>query len=67
MRGQVVFRSSRNVTVLADGSSYRCDFAGRLRKKGRNPVVVGDWVEFDVSGDVAGVAEGRVISVEERK
>ncbi|PCJ13128.1 MAG: ribosome small subunit-dependent GTPase A [Planctomycetota bacterium] len=67
MRGQVVFRSSRNVTVLADGNSYRCEFAGRLRKKGRNPVVVGDWVEFDVSGDVAGVAEGRVISVEERK
>ncbi|MEE2882804.1 MAG: ribosome small subunit-dependent GTPase A [Planctomycetota bacterium] len=65
MRGQVVFRSTKSVTVFAEGSRYRCDLAGRLRKEGRNPVVVGDWVEFDVSGEDA--KEGRVISVEERK
>ena len=67
MRGQVVFRSRRTVTVLADGNSYRCELAGRLRKKGRNPVVVGDWVEFDVSSDAADSREGQVVSVEERK
>ncbi|MEC9476442.1 MAG: ribosome small subunit-dependent GTPase A [Planctomycetota bacterium] len=65
MRGQVVFRSSRSVTVVSDGKTYRCDLAGRLRKEGRNPVVVGDWVEFDVSGDSS--TEGVVVSVDERE
>ncbi|MGE4618358.1 MAG: ribosome small subunit-dependent GTPase A [Planctomycetota bacterium] len=67
MRGQVVFRSSKSVTVFADGRPYRCEFAGRLRKEGRNPVVVGDWVEFEIRDTGNEVAEGLVISVEERK
>lgn len=65
MRGQVVFRSSRSVTVHADGESYHCQLAGRLRKEGRNPVVVGDWVEFDLTGESS--TEGVVLSVEDRK
>ena len=47
LRGQVVFRSSREVRVLCEGQEFRCDLAGRLRREGQNPVVVGDWVEFE--------------------
>ena len=67
MRGQVVFRSSRDVTVHASGRDYRCELAGRLRKQGRTPIVVGDWVEVELTADVDAGPDGRIVSVEERK
>ena len=67
MRGQVIFRSSREVKVISEGQVFRCDLAGRLRKEGKNPVVVGDWVEFERNENADRNSDGRVLSVEERK
>ncbi len=67
MRGQAVFRSSRDVTVQVDGRQYRCELAGRMRKQGKNPVVVGDWVEIELTEGVEDGPDGRIIAVEERK
>ena len=67
LRGQVIFRSSREVRVLCEGQVFRCDLAGRLRRQGRNPIVVGDWVEFERNESADRESDGRVISVEERK
>ena len=67
LRGQVVFRSSREVRVLCDGQEFRCDLAGRLRREGQNPVVVGDWVEFERNESADRDSDGRVLSVEDRK
>ncbi|MDE0960778.1 MAG: ribosome small subunit-dependent GTPase A [Planctomycetota bacterium] len=50
--------------VLFEGREFRCELAGRLRKQGRNPVVVGDWVEVELTD---GGDDGRIISVEDRK
>ena len=67
MRGQVIFRSSREVKVISDGQVFRCDLAGRLRKEGKNPVVVGDWVEFERNENADREADGRVLSSERRR
>jgi ribosome biogenesis GTPase len=67
LRGQVIFRSSREVRVLCEGKTFRCDLAGRLRKAGDNPIVVGDWVAFERNESTDTDSDGRVISVEERK
>ena len=67
LRGQVIFRSSREVRVLHEGEVFRCDLAGRLRKAGANPIVVGDWVEFERNENTDVESDGRVLSVEERK
>ncbi|HIG05708.1 MAG TPA: ribosome small subunit-dependent GTPase A [Planctomycetes bacterium] len=67
MRGQVVFRSSKDAMVLSEGRKFRCELAGRLRKKGKNPVVVGDWVEVELTEGIDDGADGRIVSVEERK
>ncbi|MGB1661062.1 MAG: ribosome small subunit-dependent GTPase A [Planctomycetota bacterium] len=67
LRGQVIFRSSREVRVLHEGQVFRCDLAGRLRKAGINPIVVGDWVEFERNENTDVESDGRVLAVEERK
>ena len=44
-RGQVIFRSSREVTVLIGEDRVICELRGKLRSRGSNAVVVGDRVE----------------------
>ncbi len=67
LRGQVIFRSSREVRVLCEDQIFRCDLAGRLRRKGSNPIVVGDWVDFERNESADRETDGWVVSVEDRK
>ncbi len=64
-RGRVIFRTSRSVKVQsseANSTVYDCHFRGRL-KRSRTSIVVGDFVEFELSHDGTGVIE----SVEPRQ
>jgi ribosome small subunit-dependent GTPase A len=53
----VVFRSSREVTVLVEGAPVICELRGVLRRRGPNAVVVGDRVEVSMEGDARGSVE----------
>lgn len=53
--GQVIFRSSREVIVLAGGERLTCELRGNLRRRGANALVVGDLVRITPG------AEGRAI------
>ena len=56
-RGQVIFRSSREVTVLVDGERWVCELRGNLRRRGSNAIVVGDHVEVSAEGELRGCVE----------
>ena len=45
--GQIIFRSSKEVTVLHGGVHFSCELPGKFRKSKGNVAVVGDRVLFD--------------------
>lgn len=55
--GQVIFRSSREVIVLAGGERLTCELRGALRRRGPNAVVVGDRVELTAGPPGRGTVE----------
>lgn len=55
--GQVIFRSSREVTVLVGDERWTCELRGVLRRRGSNAVVVGDFVEVVPDGPGRGCVE----------
>lgn len=61
--GQVIFRSSRHVTVLVGGEEWRCEPRGLMKHGGRTSVVVGDQVEVEPDGE----RTGRVMRVLPRR
>ncbi len=55
--GQVIFRSSREVTVLIGEERLSCELRGNLRRHGSNAVVVGDHVVISPDGPGRGCVE----------
>lgn len=68
MKGRIIKSTGSSYTVrYAEGGQAECHIRGKYRLEGlrsTNPVVVGDWVEFDLSG---GGATGRITEVLPRK
>ena len=56
-QGQIVFKSSRLVTVLVNGERWSCELRGILRRERGTAVVVGDLVEVSPDGPGRGRVE----------
>ncbi|MEM7166442.1 MAG: ribosome small subunit-dependent GTPase A [Planctomycetota bacterium] len=61
--GQVIFRSSRQVTVRVADEEWSCELRGLMRRDGRGTVVVGDVVTVEPDGP----GKGRVMKVHPRR
>ena len=59
-KGTVIQSNGSNYIVSCDNQHYDCVIKGKLRQKGynsTNPVAVGDFVEFDISKDLATITQ----------
>lgn len=57
--GQVIFRSTRHVTVRVGDEEWKCELRGLMRRGARGSVVVGDRVTVEADGP----GKGRVMDV----
>lgn len=61
-RGRVVFRSSREARIIAEGREWTCELRGRLRRA-KTQLVVGDWAWFETIDADRGILD----ELEERR